>query len=184
MIANIHVRVAVANLLDDHVAPPVVAVVVGVDEPLHAPSDHYAQAQALRPVDGRLVVELPERRIAVAAAVDVELPEVREGSTPWSSGSRRAEPPVSSTRACRCVARSSALAPATRCAAARPARSPPCSVGLRSPRHGLCPASATVNRASRNAHPAATARLPITVANCLCFLCRGRRSNPAGARLT
>ena len=73
------VRVAVANLLDDHVVPPVVAVVVGVDDPLHAACDQDAQPQALRLVDRRLVIELPERRIAVAAAVDVEFPEVREG---------------------------------------------------------------------------------------------------------
>ena len=75
----LHVRVAVANLLDDHVVPPVVAVVVGVDEPLHAACDQDAQPQALRLVDRRLVIELPKRRIAVAAAVDVEFPEVREG---------------------------------------------------------------------------------------------------------
>ena len=31
------VRGAVANFLDDHVVAPVVAVVVGVDEPIHAP---------------------------------------------------------------------------------------------------------------------------------------------------
>ena len=30
------VRVAVAYLLDDHIVAPVVAVVVGVDEPIHA----------------------------------------------------------------------------------------------------------------------------------------------------
>ena len=30
------VRFTVANLLDDHIVAPVVAVVVGVDEPLHA----------------------------------------------------------------------------------------------------------------------------------------------------
>ena len=73
-------KAGVANLLDDHVVAPVVAVVLGVDEPIHAARDHDAQPQALRLVDRRLAVELPERRIAVAAAVDVEFPEVREGS--------------------------------------------------------------------------------------------------------
>ena len=76
------------------------------------------------------------------------IPRGARRSTPWSSGSRRAEPPVSSTRACRCAARSSAPAPAARCAAARPARSPPRSVGLPLTRHGLGPASAIVNQRS------------------------------------
>ena len=38
------------------------------------------QLQPLRLANHRLVVDLPKRRIAVAAAVDLELPQVREGS--------------------------------------------------------------------------------------------------------
>ena len=76
------------------------------------------------------------------------IPRGARRSSPWSSGSRRAEPPVSSTRACRCAARSSAPAPAARCAAARSARSPSHSVGLPFTRHGLGPAPAVVNRRS------------------------------------
>ena len=42
------VRVAVANFLDDHIVAPVVAVVVGVDEPIHAACDHDAQPQTVQ----------------------------------------------------------------------------------------------------------------------------------------
>ena len=69
----------VENILDGHVVAPVVTVVVDVDEPLRAALDHGAKSQTHRLVDRRLVVELTEQRIAVAAAVDVEFPEVREG---------------------------------------------------------------------------------------------------------
>ena len=50
-----------------------------------------------------------------------------------------AAPPASSTRACRCAAKSSAPAPAARCVAAQPTRSPPRSVGLPFSRHGRRP---------------------------------------------
>ena len=72
-----HARFAVANLLDGHIVALVVAKVVDVDEPLYPGRDQGAQRQTVFPVDQRLVVELPERRIAVAAAIDVEFPEVR-----------------------------------------------------------------------------------------------------------
>ena len=69
----------VAELLDDHFMAPVVAVVVGIKESLHAAANRSAQPQTLRLVDRRLVVEFAKRGIAVAPAVDIEFPEVSKG---------------------------------------------------------------------------------------------------------